>query len=363
MAQIDFAAGFDAYYAAHQKVWRHDRSKSVGASEAFGCMRKSWFSKNNADKDPDASESWGALKRGDLIEEFWVEPAMRWYLETHFPNTRLTMGGKRQRTLIDESVGLSATPDGLVINADDDALAAYGIESLGGTGCFNFEIKSVDPRVNLREEKAIHRGQTIVQMGLTRQLTRYKPNYAVILYADASFLDDINVFIIPFDQRTYDAAKVRAQRIFTEKDVAKILPEGKIDGTCEYCPYKIACAIASREATPDDGEASGDNTNDEVMEALAELIETEREAGRLKKKVEKDHSEAKERLKHMMRDVGKKRVILGDTKASLTWVKGKVSYDTKAMLADGLDLSPYTRTSEGYDTLRVTEKGVKIDET
>ena len=363
MAQIDFAAGFDAYYAATPKVWLHDRSKSVGASEAFGCLRKAWFSKNGADKDPDASDSWGALKRGDLIEEYWVEPATRWYLEQNFPKTRLIMGGKAQRTLIDTTFGLSATPDGLVIGADDDALALYGVPSLGGSGCFNFEIKSVDPRVNLREEKAIHRGQTMVQMGLTRDKTRYKPNHAVILYADASFLDDINVFVVPFDQRTYDAAKVRAHRVFNEKDPADILPEGKIDGTCDYCPFKIACAIASREATPEDGEASGDNTPSEIMMEFERAIAVEREASRQKKAVEKAHSEAKEVVKHLLREVGKKRVMLGDIKATLSWQKGKTTYDTKAMLADGLDLTPYEKSSEGFDVLRITEKGAKVDET
>lgn len=363
MAQLDFAAGFDAFYHAHQKVWLHDRSKSVGASEAFGCLRKAWFSKNGADKDPDASDSWGALKRGDLIEEHWVEPAIRWYLEQNFPNTRLIMGGKRQRTLIDEASRLSATPDGLVIGADDDALAAYGIPSLGGSGCFNFEIKSVDPRVNLREEKAIHRGQTMVQMGLTREKTRYKPNHAVILYADASFLDDINVFVVPFDQRTYDAAKVRAQRVFNEKDPADILPEGKIDGTCDYCPFKIACAKASREATPEDGEASGDNTPEPIMLEFEAALSKEREASRQKKAVEKAHNEAKETVKHLLREIGQKRVTCGDIKATISWTKGKKSYDYKQMIEDGIDLTPYEKESEGYDMLRITEKGAKVDDT
>lgn len=363
MAAIDFAEAFDAYYAATPKVWRHDRSKTVGASEAFGCLRKSWFAKRNTEKDPDASESWGALKRGDLIEEYWVEPAVRWYLETHFKRGRLIMGGKRQRTLIDPKTGLSATPDGLVIDADDDSLQLYGIPSLHGTGCFNFEIKSVDPRVNLKEEKAIHRGQTIVQMGLTRELTRYKPNYAVIVYVDASFLDDINVFVIPYDQRTFEAAKVRAVQVFNEKDAANILPEGKIDGSCNYCPYKIACAVASREATPSDGEAHGGNMPEPIMREFEEALAQEREAASKKKGVEKAHNAAKERIKELLRDIGKKRVELGDMKASLSWVKGKKSYDIKAALADGVDLSAYERESEGYDMLRITEKGAKIDET
>lgn len=363
MAAIDFAAAFDAYNAANQKVWKHDRSQSLGASEVFGCLRKAWFAKHGADKDPDASNSWGALKRGDLIEEYWVEPATRWYLETHFKTARLIWGGKRQRTLMDTVARLSATPDGLVIGADDDALSLYGIDSLGGSGCFNFEIKSIDPRVNLREEKGIHRGQTIVQMGLTREKTRYKPNFAVIIYVDASFFDDIDIFIIPFDQRSYDAAKVRAQTAFNAPNAADILPEGKIDGACDFCPYKIACAVANREATPEDGEATGNNTPAPLMRELELQLNEERELSQAKKKAEKAHKEAQEKLKEKLRDLNVKRVNCGDIKVSIAWVKGKVSYDVKAAIADGFDLSAYERRSEGHDMLRITEKGPGKDET
>jgi CRISPR/Cas system-associated exonuclease Cas4 (RecB family) len=260
MAVIDFIEAYDEFVKANQKVWGHDRSKSVGASEAFGCLRKTWFSKNGASKDPDHKDSWGALERGNIIENHFAEPAITWFLETFYNDARLIWGGANQQTLSAPDAPLTATPDGLVINADDDALALYGIPSLGGTGCFNFEIKSIDPRVNLKEEKAIHRGQVQVQMGTTRETTEYRPNYAVIVYLDASFLDDIEIFVVPFDQKTYDIAKERARSVYEIKNVAEIFPEGKVDGGCEYCPFKIACAQASGKATPTDGDANQKNT-------------------------------------------------------------------------------------------------------
>src|SRR4051812_7906785 len=65
------------YATTCQKIWAHDRSKTVGASEIGNCARQTWFSKNGVSHDPDYKVSWGALLRGIIIEEqFWV-PALR----------------------------------------------------------------------------------------------------------------------------------------------------------------------------------------------------------------------------------------------------------------------------------------------
>jgi CRISPR/Cas system-associated exonuclease Cas4 (RecB family) len=360
MAAIDFVEAYDTYVKAHQKVWAHDRSKTMGASEAFGCLRKAWFSKHGAEKDPDHKDSWGALQRGDLIEQHFAEPAVRWFLENHFYDTRLIWGGDNQKTLKAPDAPLTATPDGLVIGCDDDALEVYGIPSLGGTGCFNFEIKSIDPRVNLKEEKSIHRGQTIVQMGITRETTRYRPNYAVIVYIDASFFDDIEVFIVPFDQRTYDIAKDRSRAAFDIKNVSEILPEGKIDGGCEYCPYKGVCARATGLSTPTDGEANSKNTPLKIMEEFEGLIRDERAASAAKKTSEAAHKEASERLKQWFRDVGVRRAeVPGVAKVSISWIKGRKTYDVEAMRAAGLPVEDFTREGEGHDRLSISEKGPK----
>lgn len=353
---IDFEKGLDAFVKAHQKVWKHDRSKSVGASEAFGCIRKAHFSKAGAPKDADAKDSWGALQRGDLIENYFAEPASRWFLE-NIHGARLIWGGAKQRTLIKGR--LSATPDGLVVGVADDALAAYGIPSLGGTGCFNFEIKSIDPRVNLKEEKAIHRGQVQVQMGLTRLLTRYKPNYAVIIYIDASFFDDIDIFVVPFEQKTFEIAQMRADQAFDTKNAAELLPEGKIEGTCEYCPFKTVCAQTNMMFTPQDGEATNENTDDVLMEEFEDLVRAERAARAELKALDGNHKEASEKLKQWFRDTGVRRAITPDNgiKASISWIKGRNTYDIEAMRADGIDVEKYVKQGEGHDRLNISEKG------
>lgn len=357
MSALDFEHGFNAFVDAHQKKWKHDRSQSVGASEAFGCLRKTFFGKNNYPKDADYKNGWGALQRGDLIENHFVEPAMVWFLENLCGDARLIWGGKKQRTLIDGR--LSATPDGLVVNADDDALVNYGVASLGGSGCFTFEIKSIDPRVNLKEEKAVHRGQVQVQMGLTRKLTKYKPNYAVIIYIDASFFDDIDIFIVPFDQKTFDIANVRANSVYTIKNPAEIMPEGKYEGGCEYCPFQTVCAVTNRVNTPDSGEANVSSAGLALLEEFEAIVRRERDANAAKKALEADHKQASEELKQWFRDVGMRKAVSSDEsiKASISWIKGRKSYDVEAMRADGIDVEKYAKMSEGHDRLSISEKG------
>lgn len=364
MAAIDFHEAYDTYVKGHQKVWAHDRSKTVGASEAFGCLRKAWFSKNGGEKDSDHKDSWGALQRGDLIEQHFAEPAVKWFLENYFYDTRLIWGGDNQQTFKAADAPLTATPDGLIIDADDDALEIYGIPSLGTAedemGCFSFEIKSIDPRVNLKEEKSIHRGQTIVQMGTIRETTDYRPNYAVIVYIDASFFDDIEVFVVPFDQRTYDVAKQRARSVYEIKNVAEIFPEGKVDGACEYCPFKRACARASGLATPTSGEANASNTPLKIMEEFEAILREERTASAARKVTEAAYKSSSEKLKQWFRDVGVRRAeVPGLAKVSISWTKGRKSFDVEAMRAAGLPVDDFTKMSEGHDRLTVSEKGPK----
>src|SRR5690606_31829838 len=131
---------------------------------------------------------------------YHVVPAME-YLPAP---AKLTMGGSVQETIV---LGRnSATPDGLIVGLDKEPLSLYGIENIR-SNCVVLEIKSIDPRVNLKEEKDIHHGQTQVQMGIIRETTKFRPNYAVIIYVDASFLDNIKVYVVEFDAKKWEVAK------------------------------------------------------------------------------------------------------------------------------------------------------------
>jgi hypothetical protein len=108
-------------------------------------------------------------------------------------NATLLYAGEEQETL--RKGRLSATPDGLAIGLDRDALAELGVEDII-TGDLLIEFKSFDPRANPTEPKPIHAGQVQVQFGLVHELTDYRPEYAIIVYMNASFLSDIRVFVI-----------------------------------------------------------------------------------------------------------------------------------------------------------------------
>ena len=248
MSILNFADIFSDFIEQNQKVWAHDRSESVGASEVFGCERLAWFKRfgeaSGFAVDEDYEQDWGATKRGDILEEHFVVPAIR----DHLPGTaKLILAGGKQVTFFHGHN--SATPDGIILNLERDALKLYGVEDIGPSGCVTFEIKSIDPRVSLHQEKDIHFGQVQTQMGIIRAETEYKPDYAIIIYVDASFLSRIKVFAIKFDERVWTESKRRATRIMTTTDPVQMSPEGKIDGGCKFCPWTTACTNASCTAS------------------------------------------------------------------------------------------------------------------
>lgn len=362
MAAIDFTEAYDTFVKSRQKNWAHDRTKSMGASEAFGCLRKAWFAKHRPEaRDPDYKDSWGAMVRGDIIEEHFAEPAVRWFLENYYYDARLIWGGNNQQTHKAPDAPLTSTSDGLVVDADDDALALYGIPSLGGTGCFHFEIKSIDPRVNLKEEKAIHHGQTQVQMGNTRETTKYQPNYAIIVYIDASFFDDIEVYVVAYDDKQYQAAKARATSLFAIENPAEIFPEGKIDNGCEYCPYTEECTRVTRGATPSSGEATFKTMSAEELKEFEELLAESQAVSAQRKALNEAASRSSERVKEWFRKHAVRRVVTSDeTKVSLAWVKGKKTYDIEAMRAAGIPVDDFTKISGGHDRVTIREKGPRV---
>lgn len=359
---LDFQGMFQGYVDENQKVWDHDRQSTMGASEAFSCLRQTWFKKNlektvdkdgnpKYPKDEGAKSSWGAAERGNLIEEHWVVPVLRSQLP---PKVILDFEGDNQTTFV---YGLnSATPDGLYAGLTRDALSKYGIPDIE-SDCVLIEIKSIDPRTNLTEEKTIHHGQAQVQMGIINSMTEYKPKYCVILYIDASFLDEIKVFIVKYDPNVFKAARNRAKRVFEIKDPALIPAEGKISDGCSYCEFKASCAKVSKEDIPKDDKFKNKLDTDET-DRLYELAVLEREADADEKEAKERKSKLREEIKEIMRDADTRKAKDEELGFSVSWVwqAGRVSYDTKAMEADGIDLTPYKKEGEGFEKMTITVK-------
>lgn len=359
MSALDFENLFDEYVKANKKVFKHDRTSTLGASETFGCLRKAWFTKRGAEfgitKDEDANESWGATLRGDLIENHFVVPAITNFLPR---GAALLFAGSDQDTLVQGKN--SATPDGLIVGLKKDALAKYGIPDID-SDCVALEIKSIDPRVSLREEKAIHHGQAQVQMGILRETTQFKPNYAVILYVEASFFDNIKVFVVQFDPATWEAAKKRANTLWEFDDPAEIRPEGRVDGSCELCPFTKACAKASKQSLPEEQKKYA--FSPEEADIMASLVKDYTTAKDDKADAEKRFEETKIAIGELVRASGARKMFdLSDPKkpswrVSTTWVAGARRLNTKALLESldpDLDLDPFYEEGNGYEKVTVT---------
>lgn len=231
----------DAYARASARVFK-DRHLTVGASEIGQCARRVYWTKMEGDpvygvaRDPAYVDGWGAARRGATFEDYFWVPAMRRAF-----GDKLLYAGDRQQTLASDF--LSATPDGLLIGLPRDALAALGVPDIGAGGELVVECKTADPRTRLEQAKPEHVYQAQVQLGLLRELTPHRPNFALIGYVDASFWDNVIEFVVAFDPAIYATAKQRARNIMLARSAAELPAEGSIAGgsECRYCPFTIVC--------------------------------------------------------------------------------------------------------------------------
>lgn len=341
------------------RAWSEDRSQTVGASEVGQCLRKTWFVKHEHEptfgiaRDDTYEDSWGATKRGSVYEDNFWAPGLAASLP---PPASLVMAGSDQRTLF--SGYLSATPDGLVIDAPRDALAHLGVPDLGGD-CFSVECKTIDPRVPTDKlPKPENVFQVQVQLGLIRERTNHAPAYGVITYTDASWWDQMHEFAVAFDPAVYAEAKARAARILTTEDPFSLPPEGEISGgkECRYCPFSRTCrGIDAKAADAYRGDASPD-----VAEDVRALVLDVIEARRAEKEAAETRKELEHALKEKLRAHGVHRVAGDGFSVNWSTVKGRPSWDMKGLReaaeAAGVNLSLFETTGDPTDRLTVTAK-------
>lgn len=339
---------FKAFEAATEKEWRYDRNASLGASEVFGCIRQAYFKKFGYEQDDDHEDDWGAAKRGDIIENNFAVPAVQAILPA---GAELILAGSDQDTL--RVRRLSATPDGLAINLARNALAQLGIPDIE-SDCVVTEFKSFDPRAHIKEEKAIHRGQVQVQMGLIHELTDYRPVYAIIFYFNASILSDIRPYVVKFDRKVYQTAKDRSELVYSTNEPSDLPPEGKIDDACRLCSYTEECSIAQGLATPRN-ERRVENTA--VLDRVSELARLYKDLKAQVKDLDHEAGEASQEIKDILRKHDTKKIVAQDgCSISVSWCKGKKTIDRLAMEADGIDTTKYEKEGNGYDRLNVSVK-------
>jgi hypothetical protein len=344
-----------AMYAKATARTFEGRENTVGASEIGQCGRKVFFAKNAGDCvygaacDKDFSDSWGAILRGRLIEEHFWTLALR----ARFGD-KLLYAGDEQKTFVFEF--LSATPDGLLIEQPSDALAALGINDIGGDGSLIVEGKTIDPRARLDDLKPEHDFQAQVQIGLIRELTPYRPEVALLSYVNASFLDDVVEFVVRFDPTIFENAKHRAALILTARAADELKPEGWIAGgrECEFCPYTGACGVI-RHAVPT--RATSEPVDPQFIAEICELALAAKEHRTAAEAATAAQREVEHEIKERLRAKGVRHVV--GNGVSVTWsaVTGRPSFDEKGILEAatkvGVDLSRFETTGDTSSRLDV----------
>lgn len=355
---LDFDAIFNKYMAQNQKTWAHDRSQSLGASETFDCIRKGFFSKRGKElgfePDEDFVEDWGALERGNIIENNFVVPAVKHTAE----GVDVLFTGDDQTTLV--SGRSSATPDGLItglprgcklrVKAGSQDIVIDDIIS----DCVALEIKSIDPRATLLEERAKHHGQTQMQLGLFHSQTEWKPYYSIILYIDASFLSKLTPFVVKFDEKVFATGKARGESIWLSNEPTDYVPEGAWSGACEHCKWQQACGRADVNNIPahDNGENHPPETIASMDAILSEYFKKKEEAG--KNAVELGLLQ--EQVKAALVDAKTRKMACSVWNVSWYGSPGQRRVSLKALEEDGIDLEKYKRDGNPFDTLRITQK-------
>jgi hypothetical protein len=191
-------------------------------------------------------------------------------------------------------------------------------------------------------------------MGLIRDCTKYKPDYAVISYIDASFWDSVKEFTVKFEPAIYEHAKARATNIMTSESAEDLQPEGWIAGgkECDYCPFVDPCGVARRDLPSQ--KYKQQDLDPQLVEEITQLCRTAKLIEDHQKSIKGDVRAAHQQIKDRLREKGI-RAIAGVV--SWTNVRGRSSYDQKALreaaAAAGLDVEAFSTAGEPTDRLTI----------
>jgi CRISPR/Cas system-associated exonuclease Cas4 (RecB family) len=330
-------------------IWFRGRQKTVGASEIGGCARKTFYFKNPQldARDRDYRQGWGATTRGSVIENNFFLPALR----KHYGNKLLYAGSEQKRL---SSGNLSGTPDGLLVKQPRDVLADLMVPDIGPSSELVLECKSIDPRINLSDAKIGHIFQAQVQMGLFHTTTRHRPDYAVIVYVNASFFDDSLEFVVAYDPEILATAHQRADQIMAATRADALSPEGWIAGgeECKYCPFAKTCAQLRGDVPSVDAKPEQDP---QFVAQVKELAIAERTLDTKIDELDTRRRGLQEQIKELLRARKLRKIDAGDIKVTWSSVVGRPAYDMpgikQAAAAAGIDIQKFERVGNPSDRL------------
>lgn len=336
------------------KTWGgHDRKKTVGASAVGGCLRAIVFDKHDAPVDADFVQDLGAAERGNMVED-WAVPSMQQSLkDSGIELIWATDDG--QETLVDITNYQSATPDGLFTSRE-----VFEVEEESGskrfTKCLYNELKSIDPRAfdNLREPKFQHRMQVQQGMDLVRRTTDYFPTHAVITYINASFVNQIKSWVIPFDELVAHGLRARSASVFTQFSLDKLPePEGKLEGgkECTYCAYKTLCLDTEVSSIPS---AEGSNFSAAITERLKEKVIARHNLNDEAKAKTREVKQLEQDIKEILKEAESKKISADWGSVSMYSQKAPMRYDVNKFKEAGLDHRDFQTQGDYSPRLSIT---------
>ncbi len=370
---LDFRAAALEEIDQTRTPFSHDRLLTVGASEIGGCARRTAYEKSETPPDESFSPNFGAAKRGDILEDAWTVPVVRRAVGK-IGGTLIWAGQNAQRTVISENWKLSATVDGLATGLHPQALAPYGATLIGRHPTDNaviVEMKSFDPR---KDDSAFpiaqHLMQLQAQLGLVNhdQSHSYRPRWGVVVYVNASFVDDVRVY--PDFYRRFEFHNlIRRARTIYDIPPEKHPPEGAIAGgsECEYCPFKERCgAVETARPTRLTNRSPFSRKQADHLRSAILTVDRERD---LIKAAKERKTFAEHEIKRVMTDTNTRNVaMLSQNRRviSARWLKtaGPVRFDfakmAEQLMEDGHDLQKFR--TRGASSQRLAVKVSKPNE-
>lgn len=265
------------------------------------------------------------------MEDGWTAPLFRAWAEES-GGELLYSGQADQISFVGEKVPLSATPDGLAVKIDRDALKSWGVPDIGKSKQLVIELKSIDPRYAAHKlPKSPHVPQTLTQIGMIRHATKYRPEWGVVAYCDASNYFDLKLFPVKWDEKAFKGLVNRASKILAANDPNEMAPEGKINGgaECTECKHAKKCLGFLPWVAGDDPRAL---KKDKVakVEAVARVVHlAEIDAEKAQQKVR----DAQARLVETLNQVGRRFVMGTKFVASAKPTSVQMRDDVQAMKA------------------------------
>jgi hypothetical protein len=221
------------------------------------------------------------------------------------------------------------------------------------------ECKSIDPRARMERIKPEHEAQVQVAMGILNSTTRYRPQEALVSYIDASFLDEVREFRVPYDSAVFANLRSRAHAIMAGNSADAIRPEGVIAGgqECQYCAFQASCSAMRAQAVPE--RENGGLTAPQAAQLLRLAKERQGHVAVIEE-IERSKRTAEQEIKDILATAETRRVDQDGLRIVWSALKGRPSWDWPKLRAAaakaGLDLAPYETTGNPSDRLEIRLK-------